>query len=109
MKKTYKTNNGENRNCFFRVGKALIKVRFTPTYTTDEEIRQKAIEDTHAFKVGEIMTMQWYEAIPMLLKQAREIAEEYENFHLNDFGGSCTCVETKEAVDEILKLYDNDI
>lgn len=54
MKKTYKIFNGENRNCFFRVGKALIEARFTPTYTTDSGIIQKAIEDTHAFKVGEI-------------------------------------------------------
>ena len=54
MKKTYKIFNGENRNCFFKVGKALVKVRFTPTYTTDNEFVQKAIEDTHAFKVGEI-------------------------------------------------------
>lgn len=54
MKKTYKTFNGENRNSFFRVGKTLIKARFTPTYTTDNGIMQKAIEDTYAFKVGEI-------------------------------------------------------
>lgn len=54
MTKTYKIFNGENRNCFFRVGKTLIEARFTPTYTTDSGIMQKAIEDTHAFKVGEI-------------------------------------------------------
>lgn len=54
MKKTYKTFNGENRNSFFRVGKALVEVRFTPTYTTDNGIMQKAIEDSYSFKVGEI-------------------------------------------------------
>lgn len=54
MKKTYKTFNGENRNCFIEVCKAFVGVRFTPTYTTDNELVQKAIEDTHAFKVGEI-------------------------------------------------------
>ena len=100
-----------NRNCYFAADKKLLGVRFSELgfyMTTDEECI-KSIKDSAAYKDGKIMTMQWYEAIPMLLKQTREIAEEYENFHLNDFGGSCTCVETKEAIDEILKLYNNDI
>ena len=63
MKKTYKTFNGENRNCFFKVGKALVKVRFTPTYTTDNEFVQKAIEDSFSFKAGELQlattVLQW--------------------------------------------------
>ena len=54
MKKTYKTFNGEYRNCYFKVGKALVEVRFTPTYTTDNEFVQNAIEDSFSFKVGEL-------------------------------------------------------
>ena len=54
MTKTYKIFNGENRYCFFRVGKTLIEARFTPTYTTDNGIMQKAIEESYSFKVGEI-------------------------------------------------------
>lgn len=54
MTKTYKIFNGENRNGFFRVGKTLIEARFTPTYTTDNGIMQKAIEESYSFKVGEI-------------------------------------------------------
>lgn len=54
MKKTYKTFNGENRNCFFKVGKALVEARFTPTYTTDNEFVQNAIEDSYSFKAGEL-------------------------------------------------------
>lgn len=100
-----------DRNSYIAADKKFLGVRFNELgfYMTTDEEYIKSIMDTAAYKDGKIMTMQWYEAIPMLLKQAREIAEEYENFHLNDFGGSCTCVETKEAIDEILKLYDNDI
>lgn len=54
MKKTYKTFNGENRNGFVKSREVLVDIRFTPTYTTDNEFVQKAIEDTYAFKVGEI-------------------------------------------------------
>ena len=54
MKKTYKTFNGENRNCFFKVGKALVEARFTPTYITDNEFMQNAIEDSYSFKAGEL-------------------------------------------------------
>ena len=98
-----------NRNCYFAADKKILGVRFNELglYMTTDEEYIKSIMESAAYKDGEIMTVQWYEAIPMLLKQAREIAEEYENFHLNDFGGSCTCVEIKEAIDEILKLYDN--
>lgn len=54
MKKTYKTFNEKNRNCFFKVGEALVEVRFTPTYTTDNEFVQRAIEDSFSFKAGEL-------------------------------------------------------
>ena len=50
MTKTYKIFNGENRYCFFRVGKTLIEARFTPTYTTDNGIMQKAIEEGQDIK-----------------------------------------------------------
>ena len=62
MKKTYKTFNGENRNCFFKVGKALVEARFTPTYITDNEFVQKAIEESFSFKAGELQLverLQW--------------------------------------------------
>lgn len=63
MKKTYKTFNGENRTSFVKIGEVLVDARFTPTYTTDNEFVQKAIEDSFAFKAGEIQLvtsfMQW--------------------------------------------------
>lgn len=63
MKKTYKTFNGENRNCFFKVNKALVEARFSPTYTTDNGFVQKAIEESFSFKAGELQlvtpSMSW--------------------------------------------------
>lgn len=62
MKKTYKTNNGENRSCFFRVGRKLVSVRFLPTFTTENPMVQAAIEKSIAFREGiQLVTssMQW--------------------------------------------------
>ena len=36
------------------MGKALVEARFTPTYTTDNEFVQNAIEDSYSFKAGEL-------------------------------------------------------
>lgn len=65
MKKTYKTFNGENRNCFFKVGKALVEARFTPTYTTDNEFVQKAIEESYSFKAGELQFVEQLQWLPI--------------------------------------------
>lgn len=50
MKKTYKTK--PNKNCYFRIGKALIRIEFDDKgeYTTDNPLFQKAIENSYAFK-----------------------------------------------------------
>ena len=67
MKKrvTYEIHGQVERNCFFRVGKALIRIEFTggmvnstgvypAQYTTDNPLYQKAIENSNAFRNGEI-------------------------------------------------------
>ena len=62
---TYEIHGQVERNSFFRVGKALIRVEFTggmvnstgvypAQYTTDNPLYQKAIEDSNAFRLGEI-------------------------------------------------------
>ena len=62
MKKTYKTNNGENRSSFFLVGRKLVTVRFLPTFTTENPMVQDAIEKSAAFREGiQLVTpsMEW--------------------------------------------------
>lgn len=67
MKKrvTYEIHGQVERNSFFRVGKALIRIEFRggmvnstgvypAQYTTDNALYQKAIEDSNAFRSGEI-------------------------------------------------------
>ena len=67
MKKriTYEIRGQVERNCFFRVGKALVRVEFsggsvnsagiTPAqYVTDNPLYQQAIENSKAFTSGEI-------------------------------------------------------
>ena len=51
MKKTYKTE--PNRNSYFRIGKALVRIKFDNKgeYSTDNELYQCAIENSYAFKV----------------------------------------------------------
>ncbi len=62
---TYEIHGQVERSCFFRVGKALIRVEFTggmvnstgvypAQYTTDNPLYQSAIENSNAFRVGEI-------------------------------------------------------
>lgn len=50
MKKTYKTK--PNKEGFFRIGKALIKLKFDENgeYSTDNPTIQQAIENSHSFK-----------------------------------------------------------
>ena len=52
MKKTYKTNNGENRSSFFCVDRKLVTVRFLPTFTKENPMVQDAIEKSAAFREG---------------------------------------------------------
>ena len=65
-KVTYEIRGQIERSCFFRVGKALLRVDFTggsinsagmtpANYTTDNALYQKAIEDSEQFRTGEIV------------------------------------------------------
>lgn len=67
MKKriTYEIHGQIERNCYFRIGKALVRIDFTggainstgvypAQYTTDNPLFQRAIENSEAFRRGEI-------------------------------------------------------
>lgn len=65
-KVTYEIRGQIERSCYFRVGKALLRVDFTggsinsagmtpANYTTDNPLYQKAIEDSEQFRNGEIV------------------------------------------------------
>ena len=67
MKKivTYEIHGQVERNCFFRIGKALVRVEFTggamnssgvypAQFVTDNPLFQRAIENSDAFRKGEI-------------------------------------------------------
>lgn len=67
MKKriTYEIHGQIERNSYFRIGKALIRIEFTggainstgvypAQYTTDNPLFQRAIENSEAFRNGEI-------------------------------------------------------
>ena len=65
-KVTYEIRGQIERSCYFRVGKALLRVDFTggsinsagmtpANYTTDNALYQKAIEDSEQFRSGEIV------------------------------------------------------
>lgn len=67
MKKriTYEIFGQIERNCYFRIGKALFRIDFTggainstgvypAQYTTDNPLFQRAIENSAAFRYGEI-------------------------------------------------------
>lgn len=62
---TYEIHGQVERNSFFRVGKALIRIEFTggmvnstgvypAQYTTENPLYQQAIESSQAFRSGEI-------------------------------------------------------
>ena len=67
MKKriTYEIHGQIERNSYFRIGKALVRIEFTggainstgvypAQYTTDNPLFQKAIENSEAYRCGEI-------------------------------------------------------
>lgn len=67
MKKriTYEIHGQIERNSYFRIGKALVRIEFTggsinstgilpAQYTTDNPLFQRAIENSDAFRCGEI-------------------------------------------------------
>lgn len=65
-KVTYEIRGQIERSCYFRVGKALLRVEFTggsinsagmtpASYTTDNPIYQNAIERSELFRKGEIV------------------------------------------------------
>ena len=65
-KVTYEIKGQIERSCYFRVGKALLRVDFTggainsagmtpANYVTDNPLYQKAIEDSEQFRTGEIV------------------------------------------------------
>ena len=62
---TYEIHGQIERNCYFRIGKALVRIEFTggainstgiypAQYTTDNILFQRAIESSDAFRCGEI-------------------------------------------------------
>ena len=62
---TYEIYGQIERNCYFRIGKALVRVEFTggsinstgvtpAQYMTDNPLFQKAIENSESFRNGEI-------------------------------------------------------
>ena len=62
---TYEIYGQIERNCYFRIGKALVRVEFTggsinstgvspAVYMTDNPLFQKAIENSESFRSGEI-------------------------------------------------------
>lgn len=62
---TYEIHGQIERNCYFRIGKALVRVDFTggsinsngvspAHYVTDNALFQRAIENSEAFRTGEI-------------------------------------------------------
>ncbi len=62
---TYEIHGQVERNCFFRVGKALVRIEFTggavnssgiypAQFVTDNPLFQRAIENSDAFRKGEI-------------------------------------------------------
>ena len=65
-KVTYEIRGQIERSCYFRVGKALLRIDFTggsinsagmtpANYTTDNPLYQKAIEESEQFRNGEIV------------------------------------------------------
>lgn len=55
MVKIYQTNNPDRRTYVFRIGKALVQFEFkNGKYATETELFQKAIENSEAFKNGEV-------------------------------------------------------
>lgn len=67
MKKriTYEIHGQIERNSYFRIGKALVRIEFTggainstgvypAQYTTENPLFQRAIENSEAFRIGEI-------------------------------------------------------
>ena len=62
---TYEIHGQIERNCFFRIGKALVRIEFTggsvnstgvypAYYVTDNTLFQRAIENSEIFRNGEI-------------------------------------------------------
>ena len=62
---TYEIHGQIERNCYFRIGKALVRIDFTggainstgiypAQYSTDNPLFQRAIENSDAFRCGEI-------------------------------------------------------
>ena len=62
---TYEIYGQIERNCYFRIGKALVRVEFTggsinstgvspAVYMTDNPLFQKAVENSESFRSGEI-------------------------------------------------------
>lgn len=62
---TYEIHGQIERNCYFRIGKALVRIDFTggainstgvypAQYSTDNALFQRAIENSDAFRCGEI-------------------------------------------------------
>ena len=88
MKKriTYEIHGQIERSCYFRIGKALVRVDFTggsinstgvypAHYITDNALFQKAIENSEAFRSGEIKQGR----VELLSEEKRAVSDIVEN------------------------------
>lgn len=90
---TYEIHGQVERNSFFRMGKALIRIEFTggminstgvypAQYTTDNPMYQQAIENSDAFRRGEIKRGR---VVPLDEEVANNVDEGEEAGEKNSF------------------------
>ena len=93
MKKriTYEIHGQIERNCFFRIGKALVRIEFTggsvnstgvypAYYVTDNTLFQRAIENSEIFRNGEIKRGR----VEIIAEQSDDAVQENNESELSD-------------------------
>lgn len=93
MKKriTYEIHGQIERNCFFRIGKALVRIEFTggsvnstgvypAYYVTDNTLFQRAIENSEIFRNGEIKRGR----VEIIAEQGDDAVQENNESELSD-------------------------
>ena len=93
MKKriTYEIHGQIERNCFFRIGKALVRIEFTggsvnstgvytAYYVTDNTLFQRAIENSEIFRNGEIKRGR----VEIIAEPADDAVQENNESELSD-------------------------
>ena len=93
MKKriTYEIHGQIERNCFFRIGKALVRIEFTggsvnstgvypAYYVTDNTLFQRAIENSEIFRNGEIKRGR----VEIIAEQGDDSVQENNESELSD-------------------------